>query len=104
MKIQLDTTSKTIKVEESVNLGELIEAVEKLLPNWKEYKIEPVIITSFVNPIVIDRWPVYPRRYPYWWQDQITVGGTLHYKSEQRLKSDITMQSNKSGIYNLQIN
>lgn len=42
MKIQLDTTNKTIKVEESVKLQELTDALEKLLPNgeWKEFKLE----------------------------------------------------------------
>jgi hypothetical protein len=33
MKLQLDTTNKTIKIEELVNLGELTEMLEKILPN-----------------------------------------------------------------------
>ena len=40
MKIQLDTNFKIIKLDESVNLGELQELLEKILPNneWKNYK------------------------------------------------------------------
>jgi hypothetical protein len=39
MKIQIDTTEKTIKVELPVNMGELETELEKLLPNWKEYTL-----------------------------------------------------------------
>lgn len=42
MKIQLDTTNKTIKVEGKVNLGELLDTLDKLLPNglFKEFDID----------------------------------------------------------------
>jgi hypothetical protein len=42
MKIQLDTTAKIIRVEEKVNLGELTETLEKLLPGglWKQFSLE----------------------------------------------------------------
>ena len=55
MKLQLDTTAKTIKIEETVNLGEFIEKVEMLLPNgqWKEYKLEVSIINNWTSPIII---------------------------------------------------
>lgn len=36
MKLQLDTTNKTIKIEELVNLQELTDALEKLLPDGCE--------------------------------------------------------------------
>lgn len=101
MKLQLDTNLKTIKVEESVNLGELMEAIEKLLPNWKEFKIEPTVMTEFVNPIVIDRyrWPIRP-----YWYDHVTVGsGFNHRNGERSLTRDITYQSDRTNIYNFQI-
>ena len=41
MKIQLDTINKTIKIEEQVNLKELVKTLEKLLPKglWKEFDL-----------------------------------------------------------------
>ena len=67
MKLQLDTTQKVIRLEEEVNLSDLFETLEKLLPNglWKEFKLQQVVITSWVNPIVIDRWPTIPFPSPY---------------------------------------
>lgn len=70
MKLQLDTTQKVIKVEEAVNLGELIDLFERLLPNglWKEFKLEthtvinwtptPIIISPYTPPF--PQYPTYP--------------------------------------------
>ena len=96
MKIQLDTKSKTIKLDESVNLGELQELLEKFLPDgqWKEFKLETnTVINNWASPIVIDRY-VYPRRYP-WWNDQITVGGTYNHTPQKSLSD---------GVYCLSVN
>jgi len=62
MKIELDTTKKTIKVEEKVNLNELLKTIKKLLPNneWKDFSLETNTIINWSNPIVIDR-------YNNWW-------------------------------------
>ncbi len=63
MKIQLDTTKKTIKIEENVNLRELIETLEALLPNegWKEFKLETHTEIKWTqNPIAIERNPYEP--------------------------------------------
>lgn len=44
MKLIIDTAAKTIQVEESVNLDELVKQVEKLMPyQWKEFNIVPDI-------------------------------------------------------------
>ena len=67
MKLQIDTINKTLKLEESVNLGELAEALNKLFPNneWKEYKMETnTIINNWSSPIVIREYPY--RTYPWW--------------------------------------
>lgn len=41
MKIQIDTVSKIIKVEERVNFNELIGEIQRLLPDtWQDYSIE----------------------------------------------------------------
>jgi hypothetical protein len=56
MKIQLDTKNKTIKVEESVNLGEFIDFIKKILPDkvWREYKLETSSVINWSNPIIIE--------------------------------------------------
>jgi hypothetical protein len=86
MKIQLDTTAKTIKVEESVNLGSLTETLERLLPNgaWKEFKLEANVQINWANPIIIDRY--YP---PYhYWQPWYTTNGM-----------DLTVQCDGGGSF-----
>jgi len=69
MKIQLDTESKIIKIENSIKFGELVEALEKLLPKgeWKKYELQTnTIINSWTNPIIIKEYPqpIYPS-YPW---------------------------------------
>lgn len=65
MKIQLDTVAKTIKIEENVNLGELITALELLLPNglWKEFTLEThTVINWGVQNTVYPWYPHNPYR------------------------------------------
>jgi len=61
MKIQIDNTEKTIVISQSVNIGNLIETLERMLPEgeWKKYtliiedeglRVEKIIITPPVNP------------------------------------------------------
>lgn len=58
MKLTIDTTAKTIKVEEQVSMGDLQAEIEKLLPKeWKEYQIIP-------HTIQLQSYPVYPATYP----------------------------------------
>lgn len=76
MKIQLDTKSKTIRLDEAVNLGELQELLDKVLPGeWKSYKLEPAFI-QWQNPIIIERH--YPRRTYPWWGTEISTGTYSH--------------------------
>lgn len=66
MNIQIDTTNKIFKLQESVNLKELFEILEKLFPNkeWLEYRLETnTIITNWETPLIIDRWG---ESYPWW--------------------------------------
>ena len=73
MKIQIDTNSKTIKLEETVELKELIEMLNNLFPNcmWKEYKLEMAIIQNwnYPNTIIIDKTLPYPYPWtnPFWY-------------------------------------
>ena len=87
MKIQLDTSNKTITVEEKVNLGELFDILSKLLPDdsWKQFDIVPMFIYNWSNPIVIQ--PYLPYTYPW-----ITYADS----SSATLTTD--------GIYNIEIN
>jgi hypothetical protein len=101
MKIQLDTKSKTVKLEESVNLGELQELLEKFLPDnqWKEYKLETnTVINNWSNPIIIDRYVPRPH-YPWWSVQPYVTTNQVTYNS----KSNDAYSSNE-GVYNLSIN
>lgn len=55
MKIQLDTTEKTITIEESVNLHDFYEQINTLLPNgiWREFTLKVSVIKEWKNPINI---------------------------------------------------
>lgn len=66
MNLQLDTENKTIALANDVNIGELFEIMEKLLPNgkWAEYKLIPYSLNIITERIIVDRYPQYPN--PYW--------------------------------------
>ena len=66
MKIQLDTITKTVKIVEEVNLGELLKTLQQLLPNglWKEFKLEMNKNIEWRDPIIIR--PYYPPCPPYY--------------------------------------
>ena len=93
MKLQLDTTSKLIKVEETINLGEFIEALERLLPNgkWKEFKLETQTVINWSNSIVIE--PYRPYTLPWWQQPWITY-------DSNRIQADYSLNS---GVYNVEM-
>lgn len=62
MKIQLDTVNKTIQIEETINLGELMEQIQLILPNglWKEFKLEVKTINYWTEPITLPYIPYTP--------------------------------------------
>ena len=77
MKIQIDTTNKTIKLDSKVELKELIETLDKLFPRqeWKEFTLESsVVFNNWNTPIIIENnnYPVTPN-YP-WYSDGSTTG------------------------------
>lgn len=87
MKIQLNTTDKTIKVEENVELKELVNHLEKLLPKgspfgyWKDYKLKTnTTIYNWTNPIVIQPNYIQPFYVPYN-QPQVWPGTTINCES-----------------------
>lgn len=78
MKIQIDTTNKTVSFDENINLAELFETIQRLLPdNWKEYKLLSINVTvnyktvfkekEYVNPYInpYRLTPTYPNYEPY---------------------------------------
>lgn len=71
MKIQLDTIGKTIKVEGTVSLKELVDTLEKLLPKglWKEFNLESnTTIVNWNSPYIWPVIPSYPQ--PLWLTDK----------------------------------
>ena len=72
MRLQIDTSNKTIKLDEDVNLGDLMEALNRLFPtkDWKEYKLQTnTVINNWCNPIRIVDWPgwnPFPITLPYY--------------------------------------
>ena len=65
MKLQIDTDNKTIRIEETVNLGELFNKLDTLFPNleWREYSIESTVFNTWINPITV--YPSDPIIYPW---------------------------------------
>ena len=72
MKLQIDTTNKTIKIENDIKLSVLIKNLKGMFPNgeWKNFTLETnTTIQQWTNPVVVDRpYPVYPspRQYPWY--------------------------------------
>lgn len=78
MKLQLDTTNKVIKLENSAELGELVKQLEKLLPKgeWKEFTLETnTVINNWNTPVVIREYPTYPVIPTYPWY---ISSGSMH--------------------------
>ncbi len=75
MKIQLDYDNKTVSIEDNVDLGDFVDKIRKVLPDWREWKLETKteIVWSNPRPIIIDDYPYWQR--PYTWPT-ITVDGT----------------------------
>lgn len=119
MKLQLDTQNKIIKVDEDVNLGDLVKHLDKLLPkdspfgHWKEYQIQTnTIINNYSNPIVIDNWRY---RGDNWWQSPIycgtstkailTEGNSLVANGENyTINGTSTISYNTNAILNFELN
>ena len=105
MKIQIDSSAKTIKIEGNVKLSDLIKHLESLLPKdcklgyWKDYELEcTTVINNWNYPIIIkDYTPYNPT--PFWYQQPYTVtcgtdNGGITY----------TSASTNTCVYNLELN
>lgn len=67
MKLIIDTTLKTIQVEQSVSLDELSEEIKRMFPeSYKEYKLVPSDKIFPYYPIApVAPLPVYPSDWPF---------------------------------------
>lgn len=50
MKLQIDFTNKTIKLEDNVNFAELVTKLQQMLPDWADYKIMTNTVIQWTNP------------------------------------------------------
>lgn len=103
MKLQLDTENKTIKLENVVNVKELIDILKKLLPNgeWKNFTLETNVAIYWSNLIYIEPYKIHPT-YPWY-----GTTGTVKYDNNNN--SDITNINQNvpytltEGLYNIEI-
>lgn len=74
MKMQIDTTAKTIKIEGAVKLSVLFDQLQKFFPGgeWEDYDLQTnTVINNWASPIIINK----PYPYP-WTGGPFYVGGT----------------------------
>lgn len=98
MRLQLDTVAKTIKIEDDVNLNDLLALVKKLLPDneWRKYSLSAnVTIKSWSDPIIIHDHYYWPRLEPI----RIDPGITHPYEITCGNKS----WSSATGVFNLDV-
>lgn len=115
MKLQLDLELKTITIEETINLDELVKQIKKLFPDnqWKEYSLKVGQINNWINPIVIKEkeyvryYPwitpnISPYTQPFWYSGDYVNTGTLI--TNTNLSIDYNgEQNNYNQTYNIQI-
>jgi hypothetical protein len=102
MKLQIDTQSKTITIEEAISFGELYDMLSAMFPKmgWRDYLLCPVEkIEIWKDPIVVPwnpaPWivPYTPPVIPYQpstpWSFPIITCGTSQATFNLELKSEI---------------
>ena len=110
MKLQIDTNTKTLKLEESVSLTDLMELLDKLFPDksWKEYKLETNTTIQWTGtPYHIPFRPYVPYNPVYpWWSVTGSAGNLdIRYRTiGDRITEDIlTLPKSDSGVYNIEM-
>jgi hypothetical protein len=78
MKLQLDTTNKTVKIENDIKVSQLIKTLKSLLPNdWKDFTLQTnVTINNWSNPIYVEKQIIREREYPWYQPYPITYLAT----------------------------
>jgi hypothetical protein len=91
MKVQLNTITKTIKIQETGTLGNLFDLLESILPNglWREFTLDTASITEWYHP-----YPLNLKTQPlvYWKQPWFKSEGSHTIP---------TLDHIVSGVYNL---
>lgn len=99
MKLQIDTTSKTIKIENDIKISVLITNLKKMFPNneWKNFTlVTNTIIDNWSSPTIVriireDPRPYYPS-YPWY-----------AYSSNEILTNYEGNYQLNSGVYNVEL-
>lgn len=61
MRIQIDTNSKIIRLDQKENIGALYDFLVNSVENWREYVIDAqTVIYNWVNPVYVYPWWQYP--------------------------------------------
>lgn len=95
MKLQIDTDNKTVTIDETLNLGELLDALYVMFPKfaWREYAIVPVkVIEHWTSPVIIPwiQQPVLP------WYTPVMVPLTNPTTSPNPFNTPITITGGTS--------
>lgn len=91
MKITIDTTNKTIEVDNNISLGKLVAQLKDWDIEWEEYKLVTKVTVNNVNvPSPLTN----PFKQPYWLGDppDITVCKTL---TDKTISGDIITLKSK---------
>lgn len=95
MKLQIDTSEKTIRVEEQVNFGELVKVLNKLLPKgeWKTYKLETNTVINW------NQYPIwtYPNYLPFYALSGVITTTENPYTITGATSGYVTTELNLSG-------
>lgn len=104
MRLQIDTKSKIIKLEDKVLLKEFVSTLEKLLPKkeWQTFTLETgTVINNWSSPVIIREYK--PWTYPWY-------GGLQYYSNNSKeytvdCKNTLTSNVNKltAGTYNVEL-
>jgi len=108
MKLQLDTTAKTIKVEESVKLVKFMDTVKKLLPNneWKEFTLQTNTTINYGSyPVYTPIWtqPWYDRPWINYCSNDTNMTKNMNVEEYKSSLGDRTENySLNAGVYNIE--
>lgn len=107
MKLQLDTTAKTVKIESDIKVSLLIKTLKALLPNdWKDFTLKVnTTIVGWTNPIIFPNYST-PPSHPWYYGTSITLGdGNSTISGNQvAYKSSVSDTCElKAGIFNVEI-
>lgn len=105
MKLQIDTENKTIKIEEKVNLFDLMNKLQSLFPNdiWQEYTLESNTITNWINPVYISPYQQIWNK-PYYNPFEVYCGTTNNTFAGPNIKGGVSTLTSSNTIHNIEIN